>query len=68
MEENEIVLIRELGRRLSKKSIDKTKILQKEDMELLPLMANSKRFGEMKLTKYVNKIEKEQEKQFSAIT
>ena len=31
-------------------------------------MSNSKRFGTMKATKFVNKIEVENEKQFSAIT
>lgn len=68
MEENEIVSIRELGRRLLKTTIDQTKLLQKEDLELLILMTKSKRFEEMKVTKYINKIEKEEEKQFSAIT
>lgn len=68
MEENEIVSMKELRRRLSKNTIDQTKLLQKEDIDLLKLMAKSKRFEEMQVTKYVNKIEKEEEKQFSAIT
>ena len=68
MEANEIVSMKELGRRLSKNTIDETKLLQKEDMELLILMTKSKRFEDMKVTKYVNKIEKEEGKQFSAIT
>lgn len=68
MVENETVLISELGERFKNTKIDKEKILQKEDFELFPLMAKSKRFGQMKATKYVNKIDSETEKQFSAIT
>lgn len=68
IEENEIVTIEELSQRFKKQDIKKLTILWKDDIELFPLMGNSKRFGEMIATKYVNKIDIEQEKQFSAIT
>jgi hypothetical protein len=44
------------------------RILQQEDIDLYPVLANSKRFGNMLLTRYINKIDPVQEKQFSAIT
>lgn len=66
--ENEIATIKELSRRFSNQDVTKLPILWKDDVELFPLMGNSKRFGEMLATKYINKIDAEQEKQFSAIT
>lgn len=42
--------------------------LQKEDLDLFPALAKSKRFGDLKLIQYVQKIDKIEEKQFSAIT
>lgn len=44
------------------------RILQQEDIDLFPILANSTRFGNMLLTNYINKIDPIQEKQFSAIT
>lgn len=44
------------------------RILQAEDIDFFPKIANSKRFGETKLVYYINKIDSKQEKQFSAIT
>ena len=44
------------------------RILQEEDIDLYPILANSTRFGNMILTGYINKIDPFQEKQFSAIT
>ena len=44
------------------------RILQEEDTKLFPILANSIRFGEIKLTNYINKIDLIQEKQFSAVT
>ena len=44
------------------------RILQEEDIDLFPLIAQSKRFGKIKLTRYVNKLDVKSEKQFSAIT
>ena len=66
--ENEIATIKELSRRFSNQDVTKLTILWKDDVELFPLMGNSKRFGGMLATKYINKIDAEQEKQFSAIT
>lgn len=58
-----------------KEAYERTKLLgttgrtlQAEDVDLYPILANSIRFGECKLTDFVNKIEPELEKQFSAIT
>ena len=68
IEENEIVTIKELSKRFSKQDVTKLPILWKDDVELFPLMGDSKRFGGMLATKYINKIDAEQEKQFSAIT
>lgn len=68
IKENEIVTIKELSERFKEKDIDKMQILWEDDVNLFPVMGASKRFGEMKVTKYVNKINIEQEKQFSAIT
>mgnify|MGYP002561855300 CR=1 FL=1 len=65
---NEIATIKELSRRFSNQDVTKLPILWKDDVELFPLMGNSKRFGGMLATKYINKIDAEQEKQFSAIT
>lgn len=51
------------------KKLDKQgRILQEEDTTLFPILANSIRFGKMKLTNYINKIDPKQEKQFSAVT
>ena len=66
--ENEIATIKELSRRFSNQDVTKLPILWKDDVELFPLMGNFKRFGGMLATKYINKIDAEQEKQFSAIT
>ena len=44
------------------------KFLQKEDIELLPTLANTKRFGNIKMSNYINKIDSVQEKQFCAMT
>ena len=66
--ENEIATIKELSRRFSNQDVTKLPILWKDDVELFPLMGDSKRFGGMLATKYINKIDAEQEKQFSAIT
>lgn len=41
---------------------------KKEDIDFYPKLANSKRFGNIKLTEFINKLDKEQEKQFAAIT
>ena len=66
--EDEVLSIKELGERFKKEDKNKIDILWEDDAELFPLMAESKRFGKMKALKYVNQIDEETEKQFSAIT
>lgn len=68
IKENEVVTIRELSDRFKKEDMNQLPILWKNDIDLFPLMGESKRVGEMRASKYVNKINIEQEKQFSAIT
>ena len=68
IEENEIVTIRELAERFAKEDVNKLPILWPDDVELFPLMGKSKRFGELKATKYINHFDKDQDKQFAAIT
>lgn len=66
MEEEEVT-IKEVYQRY--KSLGTTgRILQAEDIDLFPVLANSVRFGKMKLTGYINKIDPKQEKQFSGVT
>lgn len=68
IKEDEIVTIKELSERFNQQDVTKLPILWKDDVDLFPLMGKTKRFGEMFATKYINKIDVEQEKQFSAIT
>ena len=68
IEKNEEITIEELSKRFEKKDLNKLEILWPDDSELLPLLGKSKRFGKMIATDFVNKFDKEQEKQFSAIT
>lgn len=68
IKEKEVITIRELGKRFKNTNSNNMHILQKEDIELFPLIAESKRFGDMIATQYINKVDSEQEKQFSAIT
>lgn len=65
---DEVLSIKELGERFIKEDKNKIDILWEDDAILFPLMAESKRFGAMKALKYVNQIDEETEKQFSAIT
>ena len=68
IKEKEVVTIKELSERFKKKDVTKLPILWKEDVDLFPLMGESKRYGELYATRYINIIEPELEKQFSAIT
>ena len=68
IKENEVVTIKELSERFKKQDIRKLPILWKDDVDLFPLMGESERFGKLLATKYINKIDPEQEKQFAAIT
>ena len=67
LKEGEKLTLREVYK-LTETSNNKDNYLQKEDIDFLPLLANSKRFGKIKLSDYVNKIDEKEEKQFSAIT
>ena len=68
IKENEVVTIKKLSERFRKTDINPMHILWKDDKEFFPAMGKTERFGNMLATKYINKIETEQEKQFSAIT
>lgn len=46
----------------------KSRFLQKEDKDMFFILADSERFGRVKITNYINKIDSLQEKQFSAVT
>lgn len=67
IQEGEKITIQESYRRY--KELGTTgRILQKEDIDLFPVLANSIRFGKMYITDYINNLDPVQEKQFSAIT
>ena len=68
IKENEIATIKELSTRFQNLDFSKVQVLQKEDLDLFPALGNSNRFGQLKVTKYINVIDDEKEKQFSAIT
>ena len=65
---NEEATVEELSKRFEKADKSTMKILWEDDNELFPLMGKSERFGKMSVTQYINKINAEQEKQFSATT
>lgn len=67
VEENEVITIKECYQKY-KTNGTVGRILQDEDIDLFPKLANSERFGGLKLTNYINKLDPVQEKQFSAIT
>lgn len=67
IEENKQITITEAYNRFIQNE-QKGRILQIDDLDLFPMLAKSERFGELILTDYINKIDVEQEKQFSAIT
>lgn len=67
LEGGEEITIKEAYRRYQETGTT-GRILQQEDIDLYPVLANSTRFGNMILTNYINKIDPVQEKQFSAIT
>ena len=64
--EEEITIEECYKRYLERKKIGR--ILQKEDEDLFPALSKSNRFSKLKITQYINKLEFESEKQFSAIT
>ncbi len=65
---DDVITIKEAYYKWLHSEIEEEKILQKEDLDLFPLMADSKRYGDLKVTRYVNIINKKEEKQFSAVT
>lgn len=68
IKDNETITIKELSERFLQQDVNTLPILWKDDVNLFPAMGQSKRFGNMLATKYINKVNLEQEKQFSAIT
>ncbi len=68
MKDGETVTFREIGARYSKLDVKKLNILWPDDVYLIPEMGYSKRFGEMKVTKYDHKIIKEKDIQYAAVT
>ena len=64
----EKITIKEAYKRFKMLDIKKENILQKEDLDLFPLLAKSNRFSSLILSDYINKIDQQQEKQFSVIT
>lgn len=62
------ITIKEAYERFLKKGEKNCRILQIEDLQLFPAMAKSARFGDLYITNFINKIDKEEEKQFSAVT
>lgn len=66
--EDKKITIQEAYDRFKSIGIDEKKLLQIDDKDLFPALANSKRFGELYITNYINKIDKEEEKQFAAVT
>ena len=68
IKENENVSIEELAKRYKKANIKPEDILWKDDVNLLPALEKAERFKNMIAVKYINKIDEEEEKQFSAIT
>lgn len=66
--EGEEITVKEAYHRFQNTNVGNARILQKEDLDLFPAMASSRRYGELILKNYINKISIEEEKQFSAIT
>ena len=68
IKENEKITIKQAYENTEKIGIPEQKILQIEDKELFPAMAKSKRFGKIYIIEYVNNVDEDEEKQFSAVT
>ena len=65
---NEKITIKQAYENTEKIGIPEQKILQIEDKDLFPAMAKSKRFGKLYIIEYVNNVDEDEEKQFSAVT
>lgn len=68
IKENEKITIKQAYENTEKIGIPEKKILQIEDKDLFPAMAKSKRFGKLYIIEYVNNVDEDEEKQFSAVT
>ena len=68
IKENEKITIKQAYENTEKNGIPEQKILQIEDKDLFPAMAKSKRFGKLYIIEYVNNVDEDEEKQFSAVT
>lgn len=67
IEENEKITIKECYERYEIVG-ERGDILIEKDIDLFPALANSKRFGNLYISDYVNNIDKKKDLQFSAIT
>ena len=67
-EEDEEITIEEFGKRFEQADQTELRILWEDDKYLIPLLGKSARFGKMLVTNLVNKFNKEEEKQFFAVT
>lgn len=67
IKENEEVTLKEAYSKIQRQGTT-GRVLQAEDVDLFPRLANSIRFGNLKLTGFINRIDPIAEKQFSAVT
>lgn len=67
-EENEEITIEEFAKRFEQADQTTLRILWEDDKYLIPLLGKSARFGKMLVTNMVNKFNKEEERQFFAVT
>ena len=68
MEYDETITIKEAYNRFKRLDLNKIKILLKEDLDLFPALAQSNRYGNLYLKRFINKRDLQEVKQFSAIT
>jgi hypothetical protein len=68
LEKEEIISIKELNERFMYFNSKSRNILQKSDIDLLGKLASCKRYQDVEITKYVNKVKVDEQKQFSAVT
>lgn len=66
IKENEKITLKEVYVRYLREGTT-GRILQREDLDLFPILANSIRFGNVILSNYINNMDPIQEKQFSAV-
>ena len=68
IKENEEITIEEFGKRFEQADQTTLRILWEDDKYLIPLLGKSERFGKMIITNLENKFNKEEERQFFAVT